>query len=84
MILNQPGNVAYTNLDHIGGRVIVRAAKSSDVSNILVKLEGESRTRLMSPAGPNGERPKPQIEYHKVGEPSHGGVEMETQTCTHH
>ncbi|EME46644.1 hypothetical protein DOTSEDRAFT_70604 [Dothistroma septosporum NZE10] len=66
VILDQPGNVAYTNLDQISGRVIVRAAKSSDVSNILLKLEGESRTRLMSPAGPNGERPKPQVEYHKI------------------
>ncbi|KAK3710698.1 hypothetical protein LTR37_010117 [Vermiconidia calcicola] len=32
----------------------------------MVKLEGESRTRLLSPAGPNGEKPRPQLEYHKI------------------
>ncbi|KXT01916.1 hypothetical protein AC578_2558 [Pseudocercospora eumusae] len=64
--LDQPGNVAYTNLDMISGRVVVRTAKAADISKIEVKLEGESRTRLLSPQGPNGERPKPMVEYHKI------------------
>lgn len=66
LVLDQPGNVSFTNLDEISGRVVVRRAKSADITTIVVKLEGESRTRLMSSAGPDGERPKPQLEYHKV------------------
>lgn len=66
IVLDQPGNLAYTNLDLISGRVVVRTAKSTDVDDIVVKLEGESRTRLTTPPGPNGERPKPQVEYHKA------------------
>lgn len=62
IVLDQPGNVSYTNLDPISGKVILRCAKSSDIDTIVVKLEGESRTRLLSP----GEKPKPQLEYHKV------------------
>lgn len=63
--LNQAGNVAYTNLDEISGVVVVRATRTADVSSILVKLEGESRTRLMRPNVDMG-GPKPQLEYHKV------------------
>lgn len=66
IVLDQPGNVSLTNLDIISGRVVVRNPKPADVESILVKLEGESRTRLLSPTGPNGERPRPQMEYHKV------------------
>lgn len=67
VILDQGGNVAFTNLDEVSGRVVVRCTKSADVSSIVVKLEGESRTRLMSPGGgPNNERPRPQLEYHKI------------------
>lgn len=67
VVLDQPANVSYTNLDEISGRVVVRCGKAADVSSILVKLEGESRTRLLSPGGgPNNERPRPYLEYHKV------------------
>lgn len=67
VILDKGGNVAYTNLDEISGKVSIRCGKSADVSSIVVKLEGESRTRLMSPGGgPNNDRPKPQLEYHKI------------------
>lgn len=66
IVLDQPGNVSFTNLDQISGKVVVRCGKSTDVASIIVKLEGESRTRLLSPGGPGGERPKPQLEYHKV------------------
>ena len=68
IVLDQPGNSSFTNLDEISGRVIVRSGKGANVDQILVKLEGESRTRLLSPMGPNGERPRPQLEYHKVSE----------------
>lgn len=56
----------YTNLDIISGKVLIRTPTSANVSSIVVKLEGESRTRLMSPANPNGDRPRPQLEFHKV------------------
>ena len=65
IVLDQPGNVSFTNLDEISGKVVVRCSRSADVSNIVVKLEGESRTRLLTPPDPN-ERPRPQLEYHKV------------------
>jgi hypothetical protein len=66
IVLDQAVNVSYTNLDQISGKVVVRCGKPMDVDAIDVKVEGESRTRLLSPPGPNGERPKPQLEYHKV------------------
>ena len=66
IVLDQPGNVSFTNLDQISGKVVLRCGKSINIDQILVKLEGESRTRLLSPSGPNGEKPKPQLEYHKV------------------
>jgi len=67
VVLDQGANVSFTNLDEISGRVVVRCTKSADVDSIVVKLEGESRTRLMSPGGgPNNEKPRPQLEYHKI------------------
>lgn len=59
----------YTNADYISGKVFVRTPTSTSVSSIVVKLEGEARTRLLSPPSPNGERQKPQLEYHKVCSP---------------
>jgi hypothetical protein len=66
IVLDQPGNISLTNLDQISGRVVVRASRNADIDSILVKLEGESRTRLVPPIGPNGEHSRPQMEYHKV------------------
>ncbi|KAF2716924.1 hypothetical protein K431DRAFT_256534 [Polychaeton citri CBS 116435] len=66
IVLNQAANVSYTNLDEISGRVLLRLTKAAEISNIVVKLEGESRSRLLSPQGPNGEKPRPQLEYHKI------------------
>lgn len=65
IVLDQPGNVSFTNLDEISGKVIVRCSKSVDVRDIVVKLEGESRSRLLKPPDAS-ERPKPQLEYHKI------------------
>jgi hypothetical protein len=42
----------YTNLDFISGRVILSLTTDENVSAIMVKLEGESRTMLMRPIGP--------------------------------
>lgn len=39
----------YTNLDFISGRVILNLTSDETVSKIVVKLEGESRTRLLRP-----------------------------------
>lgn len=67
VVLDQGGNVSFTNLDEISGKVVVRCGKSADVDSIIVKLEGESRTRLLSPGGgSNNEKPRPQLEYHKI------------------
>nr|OQO26719.1 hypothetical protein B0A51_03966 [Rachicladosporium sp. CCFEE 5018] len=57
---------SFTNLDEISGKVIVRSTKAADVDDIVVKLEGESRTRLVNHLGPNGEKMKPKLEFHKV------------------
>lgn len=55
----------YTNLDTISGKVIVKSPSSANISSIVVKLEGESRTRLIPPPNPNGDRQRPQLEFHK-------------------
>lgn len=64
--LESPYNV-YTNLDFIRGKVILRLQTPTPITSILVKLEGESRTRLMTPGNKEGgERPRPVDETHKV------------------
>jgi len=58
----------FTNLDTLSGRIVIQATNSVTVSSINVKLEGESRTRLIPPPSPlNNERPRPRLEFHKVG-----------------
>ncbi|KAF4630615.1 hypothetical protein G7Y89_g7522 [Cudoniella acicularis] len=42
----------YTNLDFITGRIILSLTSDETVSAIIVKLEGESRSQLMRPVGP--------------------------------
>jgi hypothetical protein len=64
IVVDQGGKV-FTNLDEISGRVVVRCSKSADITSIVVKLEGESRTRLLSPPSQN-DRQRPQLEYHKI------------------
>ncbi|EON67107.1 hypothetical protein W97_06360 [Coniosporium apollinis CBS 100218] len=58
----------YTNLDIISGKVFLRVPSNTNVSSIVVKLEGESRTRLIppSPAGPYNDRQRPVLEVHKL------------------
>jgi hypothetical protein len=56
----------YTNLDLINGRVIVQVPNPTNVSSIVVKLEGESRTRLMAAIRPDRpEKQRPVLEVHK-------------------
>ena len=53
--LDKP-HVHFTNLDFITGRVILSILNNEKISAILVKLEGESRTRL-------AEAQLPQLDY---------------------
>jgi hypothetical protein len=56
----------YTNLDLINGRVLLRVPNPTNVSSIVVKLEGESRTRLMAAVRPDRpDRQRPVLEVHK-------------------
>lgn len=67
LVLDQTSNHLFTNLDVISGKIVVRCAKDIAVNAIIVKLEGESRTRLV---GQNHEErrqdPNVQLEQHKV------------------
>lgn len=56
----------YTNLDLIQGKVLLRVATPTNLSSIIVKLEGESRTRLLAPIHPNRpDKQRPVLEVHK-------------------
>ena len=57
----------YTNLDVISGRVFLRVPNPTNVSSIVVKLEGESKTRLLAPIHPSRpDKQRPVLEVHKV------------------
>lgn len=62
----------YTNLDLITGRVILHNPTSTTISHITVKLEAESRTRLLAPPSQHPHHqnrrnePRPVLEVHKV------------------
>lgn len=60
----------YTNLDFITGRIVVNLSSETSISEISVKLEGESRTRLAGPRHPNqppqSEKKRTELEVHKV------------------
>jgi len=56
----------YTNLDLIQGKVFLRVSAPTNLSSIIVKLEGESRTRLLAPIHPNRpDKQRPVLEVHK-------------------
>ncbi|KAF2033148.1 hypothetical protein EK21DRAFT_59266 [Setomelanomma holmii] len=56
----------YTNLDVIQGKVILRVPNPTNISSIIVKLEGESKTRLLAPLHPNRpDKQRPVLEVHK-------------------
>ena len=66
----------FTNLDFITGRVLMRIPYNETISAVVVKLEGESKTRLVPPSPYSGydhplyrEKPgKAELEVHKVSE----------------
>lgn len=60
-------NAQYTNLDVITGRVVVRNPSNTALNAIVVKLEGESRTRLFARGPHPGDKEKAMTEAHKVG-----------------
>jgi len=68
IVLDKPANFSFTNLDELSGKVVLRLPKSTDLTSIVVKLEGESRTRLLSAGvqSEGGGKQRPQLEYHKV------------------
>ncbi|KAI0206970.1 hypothetical protein F4808DRAFT_447556 [Astrocystis sublimbata] len=59
----------YTNLDFISGRVIIVLQRPETIGNIIVKLEGESRTALILRSDPRNEYNDPAnsvAENHKI------------------
>ncbi|KAI9797196.1 MAG: hypothetical protein M1833_005605 [Piccolia ochrophora] len=59
----------YTNLDFISGRIILNLSNVESVSSIMVKLEGESKTRLAPPRtvfNDRSDRKTSELEYHKI------------------
>ncbi|KAH5244694.1 hypothetical protein HBI55_146120 [Parastagonospora nodorum] len=56
----------YTNLDVIQGKVVLRVPNPTNISSIVVKLEGESKTRLLAPIHPSRpDKQRPVLEVHK-------------------
>lgn len=62
-------NPLYTNLDVVRGRVILKVPSSTTLAHVVVKLEGECKTRLTAPnlAG-RSERNRIVLEVHKVSQ----------------
>lgn len=64
----------FTNLDFISGKLILNLTNEEDITAITVKLEGESRTRLIGIAGRTQQnafsyddrRQQTEMEIHKV------------------
>ncbi|CAI6339458.1 unnamed protein product [Periconia digitata] len=56
----------YTNLDVLNGRVQLQIPNPVNVTSIVVKLEGEARTRLMTAIKPSRtDKQRPVLEVHK-------------------
>ncbi|KAK2872052.1 hypothetical protein FQN49_002600 [Arthroderma sp. PD_2] len=59
----------FTNLDYITGKAVLSLSTETAIASIVVKLEGESRTRLASAKYPHNERSdkkRTEIELHKL------------------
>ncbi|KAI1914852.1 hypothetical protein LOZ12_004069 [Ophidiomyces ophidiicola] len=68
VFLDKP-HAHFTNLDFITGRVVLSLPVETAVTLVVVKLEGESRTRLVAPKHPHNERSdkkRTEIESHKL------------------
>ncbi|KAF2753180.1 hypothetical protein EJ05DRAFT_523333 [Pseudovirgaria hyperparasitica] len=60
-------NPLYTNLDVVKGKVILKVPTSTSVSQVVVKLESECKTRLTAPNLPGrSERQRVVLEVHKL------------------
>lgn len=60
----------FTNLDFITGKVQLQINTSETISNVIVKMEGESKTRLAVPEMYQYDRRdagRTELEVHKVG-----------------
>ncbi|KAI9788718.1 MAG: hypothetical protein M1835_002117 [Candelina submexicana] len=61
----------FTNLDFVTGRVILQLPRDETIASVVVKLEGESKTKLEGPRsvyGPDRQdnRTKVELEVHKL------------------
>ncbi|KAF3484163.1 uncharacterized protein GIQ15_03487 [Arthroderma uncinatum] len=68
IILDRP-HAYFTNLDYITGKAVLSLTTETSIASIVVKLEGESRTRLASAKYPHNERSdkkRTEIELHKL------------------
>lgn len=66
LVVDNPKQVK-TNLDLVRGKVILQLPHAATITSIVVKLHGDSITRLMTPDRQDiGERARPQQETHKV------------------
>ncbi|KAM5465459.1 hypothetical protein MferCBS49748_004915 [Microsporum ferrugineum] len=68
IFLDRP-HAYFTNLDYITGKAVLALSTETPITSIVVKLEGESRTRLASAKYPHNERSdkkRTEIELHKL------------------
>ena len=71
--LDKPNEV-YTNLDVITGKVVLQLRNPTNIQSVTVKLEGESRSRLLTPPRDDRrDKPRPELEIHKVHSHSYLG-----------
>ncbi len=69
IFLDRP-HAHFTNLDFITGRVLLQLNTNETISNIVVKLEGESKTKLVvpDPYPTHHNRERYEMEVHKVSQ----------------
>lgn len=71
ILLDRP-HTCFTNLDFITGKVLLQLNINETISNIIVKLEGESKTRLATPDyyvdNRRSRGGQTELEVHKVSE----------------
>ena len=66
--LDQP-HAHFTNLDYVTGQILLHLTSEEAISSIVVKLEGESKTRLADQLNVVHDRPnrrRVELEVHKV------------------
>ena len=80
----------FTNLDFITGRILLRISYGETIAAIIVKLEGESKTRLVPPSPPWNqqnsslfprEQGRAELEVHKVSKYSFSENQITTSAC---